>query len=64
VGREHALRRGVAVVVVVSRAEGVRRAIHSFVAQSRASEAGDEAFGLWAKAGDSVDYQNSLRDEW
>ncbi len=48
----------------ISRAEGVRRAIHGFVAQSRASEAGDEAFGLWAKGGDSVDYQNRLRDEW
>jgi len=48
----------------ISRAEGVRRAIRGFVVQSRSVEAGDAAFGLWAKGGDSVDYQNKLRDEW
>jgi hypothetical protein len=35
----------------ISRAEGVRRAIHGFVAQSCSREAEDSAFGLWAKGG-------------
>lgn len=48
----------------ISRAEAVRRAIRGFVVQSKFAETADAAFGLWAKGGDSVDYQNKLRDEW
>jgi len=51
----------------VSRAELVRRALTSFLAQSQQAGVAHAAFGIWAKNAQQVDglsYQAKLRAEW
>lgn len=47
----------------LSRSEAVRQAIAAYI-QSKKTEIGDSAFGLWKKKQDGSAYQRKVRAEW